>query len=94
MNFAGFQIPECNVSFDALPSLLVEYFPVAFEGWEVVEDLNGCGYWFNSLVANGMLSGSALQLVRALCNYVGCDYFVWSKNDTLAIHFVRHGYDD
>ena len=94
MDFAGYSIPQCNVSFEALPSLLVEYCPTNFEGWEVVEDSHGLGYWFRSLVAVGLLSRHALELIGALCLYVECDYFVWSKNDTLCIHFVRDRYNE
>ncbi len=92
MDFAGYQIPECNVSFDALPSLLVEYCPTNFEGWEVLEASHGGGYWFKSLVAVGLLSRTALRLIDALCEYVECDYFVWSKDDSIAIHFLRDRY--
>lgn len=88
MNFAGYQIPECNVSFDAIPSLLVEYKPHAFEGWEVVEDLNGRGYWFRSCGGRSFLSGDSLHLVIAFCEYVKCDLFVWTENNSFSLHFV------
>lgn len=88
MNFAGYRIPECNVSFDAIPSLLVEYSPRIFEGWEVVDDSEGTGYWFNSYKQCGMLMGISLRLVIALCEYVKCDLYVWAKDDSLSLHFV------
>ena len=87
MDFAGYSILECRVSFDALPSLLVECCPTYFESWEVVEDSNRCGYWFRSNGVIKMLSRNAFRLINALCDYVECDYFVWSKEGTLAIHF-------
>lgn len=88
MNFAGYQIPECNVSYDALPSLLVEYNPNAFEGWEVVEDLERTGYWFRPVGGCRVLMGKDFALVLALCNYVKCDVFVWSMDKRLALHFT------
>lgn len=89
MDFAGYQIPECNVSFDALPSLLVEYCPRMFEGWEVVPDYPNNGFWFQCVGGCRVLYGNELALVLALCTYLKCDVFVWCNVKDIALHFVE-----
>ena len=87
MDFAGYSIPECNVSFEALPSLLVECCPNTFEGWEVLDDFVGTGYFFQSVGGCKVLSVGDMALVIALCKYVKCDAFLWVRNEYLCLHF-------
>lgn len=90
MDFAGYSIPECNVSFDALPSLLVEYCPNTFEGWEVVDDSEGTGYIFQHVGGCRVLSVGDMALVVALCQYVKCSAYIWTLNNALKLHFTNN----